>query len=309
MNASFLTALFASGMRQGVPLIYGSVGDCVSEKAGVVGICIEGEIIFGAFFSYLFALRSGNLWLGVLMGAIAGLISSLLVAAWSIYFKQDQSIIGIMFNIFAAGFTNFLNRKIFGVSIASEKIETFKPIKIPGLSEIPVIGEVFFNQDILTYLSIVLAVITLLVMKKTKLGLQMLAVGENPKAAQASGVQVQRYRLIAYMFCGFTAGLAGASLTLSTAGSFTEVISAGRGFICLAIVILARWNPVVACIAGFGFGSIQALQLRLQIMGSVVPHQFFIALPYLITLVVLIVAGHNIRAPKELGVPFDKESR
>ncbi|MBQ4259205.1 MAG: ABC transporter permease [Lachnospiraceae bacterium] len=309
MNASFLTALFASGMRQGVPLIYGSVGDCVSEKAGVVGICIEGEIIFGAFFSYLFALRSGNLWLGVLMGAIAGMISSLLVAAWSIYFKQDQSIIGIMFNIFAAGFTNFLNRKIFGVSIASEKIETFKPIKIPGLSEIPVIGEVFFNQDILTYLSIVLAVITLLVMKKTKLGLQMLAVGENPKAAQASGVQVQRYRLIAYMFCGFTAGLAGASLTLSTVGSFTEVISAGRGFICLAIVILARWNPVVACIAGFGFGSIQALQLRLQIMGSVVPHQFFIALPYLITLVVLIVAGHNIRAPKELGVPFDKESR
>ena len=309
MNASFLTALFASGMRQGVPLIYGSVGDCVSEKAGVVGICIEGEIIFGAFFSYLFALRSGNLWLGVLMGAVAGMISSLLVAAWSIYFKQDQSIIGIMFNIFAAGFTNFLNRKIFGVSIASEKIETFKPIKIPGLSEIPVIGEVFFNQDILTYLSIVLAVITLLVMKKTKLGLQMLAVGENPKAAQASGVQVQRYRLIAYMFCGFTAGLAGASLTLSTVGSFTEVISAGRGFICLAIVILARWNPVVACIAGFGFGSIQALQLRLQIMGSVVPHQFFIALPYLITLVVLIVAGHNIRAPKELGVPFDKESR
>lgn len=309
MNASFLTALFASGMRQGVPLIYGSVGDCVSEKAGVVGICIEGEIIFGAFFSYLFALRSGNLWLGVLMGAIAGMISSLLVAAWSIYFKQDQSIIGIMFNIFAAGFTNFLNRKIFGVSIASEKIETFKPIKIPGLSEIPVIGEVFFNQDILTYLSIVLAVITLLVMKKTKLGLQMLAVGENPKAAQASGVQVQRYRLIAYMFCGFTAGLAGASLTLSTVGSFTEVISAGRGFICLAIVILARWNPVVACIAGFGFGSIQALQLRLQIMGSVVPHQFFIALPYLITLVVLVVAGHNIRAPKELGVPFDKESR
>ncbi len=309
MNAGFLTALFASGMRQGVPLIYGSVGDCVSEKAGVVGICIEGEIIFGAFFSYLFALRSGNLWLGVLMGAIAGMISSLMVAAWSIYFKQDQSIIGIMFNIFAAGFTNFLNRKIFGVSIASEKIETFKPIKIPGLSEIPIIGEVFFNQDILTYLSIVLAVITLLVMKKTKLGLQMLAVGENPKAAQASGVQVQRYRLIAYMFCGFTAGLAGASLTLSTVGSFTEVISAGRGFICLAIVILARWNPVVACIAGFGFGSIQALQLRLQIMGSVVPHQFFIALPYLITLVVLVVAGHNIRAPKELGVPFDKESR
>lgn len=309
MNEVFLTALFASGMRQGIPLIYGSVGDCVSEKSGVMGICIEGEMLFGAFFSYLFALKTGNLWMGVLLGSLAGMISSLIVAIWSIYFKQDQSIIGIMFNILALGFTNFLNRMIFGTSNANISIETFQPIPIVGLSKIPIIGEVFFCQDILAYMSVVFAVVTYFVMKKTKLGLQIMAVGENPKAAQASGIQVYRYRLLSYMFCGLTAGLAGTSLTLGTVGTFTEDISAGRGFICLAIVILARWNPLVALVASFGFGSIQALQIRLQVMGSSMPYQFFVALPYLITVVVLIVAGHNIRAPRELGVSFDKESR
>lgn len=308
-NVSFLTALFSSGVRQGVPLIYGSVGDSFSEKAGVMGISVEGEMLFGAFFSYLFALYTKSLWLGVLMGAVAGMLSSLIVAVWSVILRQDQSIIGIMFNILAIGFTNFLNRMIFGTSNANISLETFKPIPIPLLSKIPVIGPIFFNQNILTYLSVILAAATFFVMRKTKLGLQMIATGENPRAAQSSGIQVYRYRIFAYMFCGFMAGIGGASLTLGIVGNFTEVISAGRGFICLAIVILSRWNPLTAVVAGIGFGSIQALQIRLQVQGSAIPYQFLIALPYLITVLVLALAGHNIRAPRELGVPFDKESR
>lgn len=308
-NAAFLTALFSSGVRQSVPLIFGSVGDCVSEKSGVMGISLEGEMLFGAFFSYFFALQSGNLWFGVLMGAVAGMLSSLIVAAWSVLLRQDQSIIGIMFNIFAAGFTNFLNRMIFGTSNANISIETFPPIPLPLLSRIPVIGEIFFNQNILTYLAVILAVLTFLAMQKMKLGLMVSAVGENPRAAQASGISVCRYRIMCYLFCGLMAGVAGASLTLGMVGTFTEAISAGRGFICLAIVILARWNPLIAVVAGFGFGSVQALQIRLQVQGSSMPYQFFVALPYLITVLVLVVAGHNIRAPRELGIPFDKESR
>ncbi len=237
------------------------------------------------------------------------MISSILVAVWSVILKQDQSIIGIMFNIFAAGFTNFLNRVIFGTNNANISIETFQPIALPLLSKIPVIGEIFFHQNILTYLSVILAVVVFLVMKKMKLGLMVTAVGENPKAAQACGIQVYRYRILAYMFCGFFAGIAGASLTLGSVGTFTEAISAGRGFICLAIVILSRWNPLIAVVASFGFGSVQALQIRLQVQGSSIPYQFFVALPYLITVLVLVFAGHNIRAPRELGVPFDKESR
>ena len=309
LSASFLTALFASGVRQSIPLIYGSVGDAVSERAGVMGISLEGEMLFGAFFSYLVALRTGSLWIGVLAGAAAGMLSSLIVAVWSVWLRQDQSIIGIMFNILAVGFTNFLNRMIFGTSNANITIETFQPIAIPGLSRVPVLGEIFFNQNILTYLSVVLAAVVFWVLRKTKLGLQLTAVGENPKAAQASGIQVYRFRLAAYMFCGFLAGIAGASLTLGSVGTFTESISAGRGFICLAIVILSRWNPLVALATSFGFGSIQALQIRLQVQGSALPYQVFVALPYLVTILALAIGGHNIRAPRELGVPFDKESR
>ena len=300
LSASFLTALFASGVRQSIPLIYASVGDAVSERAGVMGISLEGEMLFGAFFSYLVALRTGSLWTGVLAGAAAGMLSSLIVAVWSVWLRQDQSIIGIMFNILAVGFTNFLNRMIFGTSNANITIETFR---------VPVLGEIFFNQNILTYLSVVLAAVVFWVLRKTKLGLQLTAVGENPKAAQASGIQVYRFRLAAYMFCGFLAGIAGASLTLGSVGTFTESISAGRGFICLAIVILSRWNPLVALATFFGFGSIQALQIRLQVQGSALPYQVFVALPYLVTILALAIGGHNIRAPRELGVPFDKESR
>jgi len=309
MDTAFLTALFASGVRQSIPLVFGSLGDSVGEKAGVMGIPLEGEMLFGAFCSYLVALSSGSLWLGVLAGAVAGMLSSLLVAVWSVVLRQDQSIVGIMFNILALGLTNFMNRAIFGTNIANIGVETFKPIAIPYLCDIPVIGQVFFNQDILAYLSVGAAVAIYFVMKHTKLGLMITAAGENPKAAQASGVRVLQLRFAAYMFCGFMAGIAGTYLTLASVGSFTESITAGRGFICLAIVILSRWNPLACVVASFGFGSIQALQIRLQIQSSAIPYQFLVALPYLITVLVLAVAGRNIRAPKALGVPFKKESR
>ncbi len=309
LMGSFLTALLASGVRQSIPLIYGSVGDVVSERAGVMGISLEGEMLFGAFFSYLAALNTGSLWVGVLAGALAGMISSVIVAVWSVLLRQDQSIIGIMFNILAVGFTNFLNRMIFGTSNANITIDTFPTIAIPGLSKIPVVGEIFFAQNILFYLSVILAAAVFVVMQKTKLGLQIFAVGENPKAAQASGIRVYNYRILLYMFCGFMAGIAGASLTLGSVGTFTESISAGRGFICLAIVILSHWNPLITVAASFGFGSIQALQIRLQVQGSSLPYQIFVALPYLVTILALAIGGRNIRAPKELGVPFDKEKR
>lgn len=309
LNPAFLSALFASGVRQSVPLIYGSAGDTLSEKAGILGISLEGEMLFGAFFAYLAALRTGSLWAGVLAGAAAGMLSSVIVAVWAVLLRQDQSIVGIMFNILALGFTNFLNRAIFGTSNANISIDTFQPLAIPGLSRIPFVGRVFFTQDLLTYLSVVCAAAVFFVLRSTKLGLQITAVGENPRAAQAAGTPVSRFRVGSCLFCGCMAGVAGSSLTLSSVGTFTEAISAGRGFICLAIVILARWNPLTAVLAGFGFGSIQALQIRLQVQGTALPYQFFVALPYLITVLVLVLAGRNIKAPRELGVPFRRESR
>jgi len=309
ITSTFLVELFSSGVRQAVPLIYGSSGDCFSEKAGAVGISVEGEMLFGSLFAYIVALKTGNIWVGAFAGAIAGMIASLIPACWSVLLKQDQSITGIMFNIFAAGFTNFLNRIIFGTGNSNISLPTFKIIEIPLLSKIPFIGDIFFKQSMFTYLSVICAIVIFIVMRKTKLGLQLTSVGEDPKAAQASGINVYRFRILSYMLCGFMAGLGGASLTLGSVGAFMEGITAGRGFICLAIVILARWNPLVALCAAFTFGSIEALQIRLQVLGSALPYQFLVALPYIITIVVLAVGGHNLRAPKELGVPFDKESR
>jgi simple sugar transport system permease protein len=308
-NMAFMTALFSSGVRQAVPLIFGSTGDCVGEKSGVLGIGLEGEMLFGALFAYIAALRSGSLWIGVLAGGAAGMIAALIPAFWSVILHQDQSITCIMFNIFAAGFTNFFNRIVFGTGIANISIPTFASVRIPLLSSIPFIGPVLFEQSLLTYLSFVLAIVTYFVMNRTKLGLQLTSVGEDPKVAQASGINIYRFRILCYMFCGFLAGLGGASLTLGAVGTFTEGITAGRGFICLTIVILSRWNPLLAMAASFGFGSIEALQIRLQVLGSAMPYQFLIALPYLITIVVLAVWGANLRAPKQLGIPFERESR
>ena len=308
-NTAFMVALFSSGIRQAVPLIFGSTGDSVSEKSGVLGICLEGEMLFGALFAYIVALKSGSLWLGVLAGGLSGMMASLIPAVWSVLLHQDQSITCIMFNIFAAGFTNFFNRIVFGTNIANIAIPTFENIRIPLLADIPFLGPVLFQQNLLTYLSIVLAILVSFLMKKTKWGLQLTSVGEDPRVAQAAGVNIYRFRILAYMFCGFMAGLGGASLTLGSVGTFTEGITAGRGFICLTIVILSRWNPLVALLAAFGFGSIEALQIRLQVLGSSLPYQFLIALPYLITIMVLAIGGSNLRAPKELGVPFEKESR
>ncbi|MDO4500058.1 MAG: ABC transporter permease [Erysipelotrichaceae bacterium] len=306
---TFLVALFGAGVRMAVPLIYASVGDCFLEKAGAIGISIEGEMLFGSLFSYIVALKTGSLWLGVLAGGLAGMFVSLIPAIWSVLLKQDQSITGIMFNIFAAGFTNFLNRIVFGTNNANIAIATFPIVKIPLLSKIPFIGPVFFEQSLLTYGAVIFALIMFFVMKKTKLGLLLTSVGEDPKVAQSCGVNVYRFRILSYMFCGFAAGIGGASLVLGSVGAFSEGVTSGRGFICLAIVILARWNPLVAVLASFTFGSIEALQIRLQVMGSSLPFQFFVALPYLITIVVLAIGGRNLRAPKELGLPFDKESR
>ena len=195
-NMTFMIALFSSGIRQAVPLIFGSTGDSVSEKSGVLGICLEGEMLFGALFAYIVALKSGSLWLGVLAGGMAGMLSSLIPAVWSVFLHQDQSITCIMFNIFAAGFTNFINRIVFGTNIANIAIPTFRNIDIPLLSDIPFIGPILFRQNLLTYLSIIMAVAVFFLMRRTKWGLQLTSVGEDPKVALASGIDIYRFRML-----------------------------------------------------------------------------------------------------------------
>lgn len=308
-DLAFFIALLSAGVRMSVPLIFGSVGNLVAEKSGVMNIGIEGQMLIGAFFSFFVAHLTGNSLLGILAGGVSAMISVLIVGFWCITAKQDQSVVGIMFNIFALGITNFLNRFFFGIGAGKAKVDILPTVNIPFLCDIPVIGDIFFRQNILTYLSVICAVAMWIVIKKMRLGLTLSAVGENPKAAKASGISVIRTRYLSYMFSGFMAGLGGSFLTLGIMGGFTENISSGRGFICLAITILARWNPLFAVLASLCFGTTQALQLRLQAMGSTLPYQFFVAIPYLVTIVTLVIFGRNLKAPSSLGSSYSEESR
>ncbi|MEA4911014.1 MAG: ABC transporter permease [Oscillospiraceae bacterium] len=309
LSAAFLVPLFAAGVRVCVPLLLGSVGEITAQKTGVMNIGLEGQMLIAALFAFLAAYKSGSLLAGIAAGVAAGMLGALLVAFWCVSRRQDQSVVGIMFNIFALGFTNFLYRASFGVSTDKAKVDILPTLELPLLSKIPYVGEVLFKQNALVYTAVGMALLTLFIHKCTKFGLQITAAGENPKAALAAGISVPRMRYFGYLFSGGMAGLAGAFLSLGMVGTFTENMSAGRGFICLAITILARWNPLSAVGAALLFGTVQALQLRLQALGSPLPYQFFVALPYLVTLLSLMLFGRNIRAPKDLGNPYTKESR
>ena len=290
LTAAFLVPLFTAGVRMSVPLIFGSVGDVVSERSGVMNIGLEGEMLVSALISFMAAYHSSSIVIGILAGGLAGMCGALLIAFWGVSRKQDQSVVGIMFNIFALGFTNFLYRAVYGVSTDKIKVDILKNIEIPVLSRIPFIGDIFFKHNVLVYIALIAAALVWFLLKYTNLGLKVDAAGENPRAAAA-------------------AGIGGAFLSCGIVGTFTENMSSGRGFICLAITILARWNPVFAVCAAFMFGTVEALQLRLQALGSPLPYQFFVALPYAVTLISLVIFGRNIHAPRYLGQIYHKESR
>lgn len=308
-TAAFLIPLLAAGVRMCVPLVLGSVGEVFAEKTGVMNIGLEGQMLIGSLIAFICAYFTNSLFIGIICGALSGMLGALLIAFWSVYRRQDQSVVGIMFNIFALGFTNFLYRAVFGVSTSKASVDILPTIAIPGLSKIPWIGDILFNQNILTYFAFVIAIAAYFILKKTRFGLQVDATGENPKAAKAAGIDVAKMRLAGYLFCGAMAGLAGAYLSLGVVGTFTEDMSAGRGFICLAVTILARWDSLSAVAASLLFGIVQALQLRLQAIGSSLPYQFFVALPYLVTLASLLIVGRNIHAPKDLGKVYNQEGR
>ena len=207
-----------------------------------------------------------------------------------------------------AGVTSFLY-KLMSSGRSYQQIEPFAKLKMPFLGDIPLIGNALFNQDILTYGVYVLVILVALFYSRTSKGMAFAAIGENPRAAAAAGINVVEIRYSTYMFSGFMAGIGGAFLSCGIVGTFTENMSSGRGFICLAITILARWNPVFAVCAAFMFGTVEALQLPGSSAGSPLPYQFFVALPYAVTLISLVIFGRNIHAPRYLGQIYNKESR
>lgn len=308
LSISFLTAFLSAAVRLAVPLIYGGLGETISEKSGILNIGIEGVMLSGAFFSFAGAWYSGSLFVGLICGMLGGVMVSALHALLTIKLAKDQSVSGLALNMLMLGVTSFLF-KLMSNGQGYQQIKTLPTLKIPLLSKIPLVGEAFFSCDILTYIVYVLLILTLLFYKKTNLGLSFAAVGENPHAAESAGIPVHKYQWISMLFNGILGGVGGAYLVLAQLGVFTEDMISGRGYIALATVILGRYTPMGMFGASLLFGAANALQIRLQTIGVPVSPYLLALLPYVMTLIALLGAIGKNSQPEALTKPYIKGSR
>ncbi len=304
---SFVVAWLAGAVRLAGPLLLAAVGEIYAERSGVLNVGIEGTILLGALAAYLATYVCGDPWPGVLAALGAGLIANLFLAWMYVTVMASQVVVGIIFNLFAMGLASYVYRATMGSGSMTAGIAMLPNVSIPVLSDIPVLGPVLFSQSAMLYLTLAIVLAGGWLLFRTRFGLNLRAVGENPKAAAAAGIRVRRIRYIGTMASGAGAGMAGAFMVLSQIGIFRDNIVQGHGFIALAIVILGRWNPVLAIFAAFGFGAADALPLSLQMLDLDVPPQLLLALPYLMTIVVISGLLGRVSQPAALMVPFRDE--
>ena len=305
---SFWTALLASGLRMAMPLLYAGLGEMVSERSGVLNIGMEGVMLCGAFFSFAGAYYSGSLALGILCGMLGGTVISLIHAFLCVRGKQNQTVSGLALNMLALGLTSYLYKLMCNTG---EHLQTgvLGKIDLPLLQRIPVIGEALFSQDIMAYIAYLLVIAAFVIYRYTRVGLNLSAIGENPMAADAAGVRVERRQFIACLTGGLMGGAGGAYLTIAQLGLFSDNMTAGRGYIALAAVILGRYSPSGVLLASLLFGLANAAQIRLQAVNNDIPVQALAMLPYVITLAALLVTGGRSREPEALAKPFLRGGR
>jgi len=297
---ALLSAFLESAIRTATPLGLAALGELVVERAGIINISLEGVILCGAFGALVGSGYGGVV--GGFAGAIAfGIATSALFAWFVVRIRTDQIIAGTALTMLALGVTGTLYRALYGTAGAALSIATARPVAIPLFSRIPVIGAGLFNQPIASYVFYASIPLVWWWMYRTLAGLGLRAVGESPIAARAAGIRLARVRTLSLLFGGAMGGLAGGTLVLAQAGTFAEGMSAGRGFIAIAIVVLGRWHPVGIAIAAFVFGAASAIQYLLQAAGLGLPYQLFLALPYVLTLAALAGVAGRTRAPAGLA--------
>jgi simple sugar transport system permease protein len=297
---SAASAFLEATVRTATPLAIAALGEVVVERAGIINIGLEGVILSGAFGALVGATHVGT-WGGYAAAIAAGAIAALAFALFAVWLRADQIISGTAITLLAVGLTGTLYRALYGAAGAALSIPTTGPVAVPGLSRLPVVGGAFFDQPSVTYVGYVMAAAVYWWMARTHAGLALRAVGERALAAEAAGIRVTRVQVGALAFGGIAGGLSGACLVLAQAGTFAENMSAGRGFIAIAIVVLGRWHPLGVALASLVFGAASALQFLLQALGLSLPYQLFLALPYVLTLAALAGVAGRVRAPAGLG--------
>lgn len=305
-----LVDVLARVVRLATPITLGALAGLICERSGVVNIAIEGIMLFGACIGFIVAIISGSTWLGVLAAMLTGALISALHALLSVNFKVDQIISGTVINLLSVGVTGYLRGAFIinyeqrnGAEITAQALPV---LRIPGLSQIPVLGPIFFSHQPITYLMLILVFVINVLLFRTVWGLRTRAIGEQPKAADTVGIQVNRMRFWNVVASGLIAGLAGAWFSLESTFRFDDVMTNGRGFIALAAMIFGKWTPLGAFGGALLFSSADALQIKIQGFNFGLPRQFLQMLPYLVTLVVLAGIIGRARPPAAVGKPYEK---
>jgi general nucleoside transport system permease protein len=298
-----LVGLAFSGIRLATPYLYAAIGETIAQRSGVLNLGVDGIMLMGAFSAFYVALTTGNLWLGLAAGAAIGLAMGLLMAFVSVTLKAEQGISGIGLYLFGLGLSSLLFKTMIGTV---KTITGFQPVAIPGLSDIPILGAILFRHSLPVYGAFLLVPAAWWLLEKTTWGLKIRAVGQNPAAADSLGVSVNRVRYFCVALGGLLAGVAGASLSIALTNLFQENLTAGQGFIAVALVYFGGWKPMGVMAGALLFSFVNALQLWMQVLGVQVPSDIAVMLPYLLTIAALAVAVNRVQQPAALTKPFER---
>lgn len=307
ITSPILEGFLSATMRLAIPIMLAALGGMFSERAGVLNIGLEGMMLTGSLVGFAVGYFTGDLWAGVLAAMVAGAALALVLGFCTVTLPGNQVVAGIALNLLALGVTSFAYRVLFGIGTAAPRVDSFLPLRLPILGGLPLLGPLFFRQGAMVYVSYCLIAISWIVLFRSALGMTIIAVGEHPRAAETMGINVARTRYLCLVLSGVLAGMGGAFLSLAATGVFLDNMTAGRGYIALAILILGRRQPVGILAAALLFGAADALQLRVQLLPVGVPFQFLLMLPYLLTIVVLAGFARRADTPAALGVPYRRD--
>ncbi len=303
-----VVSLFGGAVALAIPLVFGALGGVLGERAGVVNIAIEGQLLFGAFAAAITASVTGSPWAGLVAAMVAGALIALVLGLFAITYFVDQVIVGVVLNVLVVGLTNFLFRQVLTPNADTlNSPDRFRVMPIPILGDIPLIGPVFFRQTPLVYVLYVVVALVAYGLYRTRWGLRVRAVGEHPTAADTVGIKVNLTRYRTILLAGAIAGMGGAYFSLVSVAGFNREMTGGAGFIALAAVIFGKWDPIRATLAALLFGFATNLQGVLSAIGSPVPSQFMLMLPYLVTIFAVAGLVGRSRPPAADGIPYRKQ--
>ena len=304
LSVTVLIGILASGIRLATPYLYAAIGETFGQKSGVLNLGVEGQMLLGSFAAFYVTVKTGSLWMGLLAAMLVGAIMGLAMAYVTVNLHAQQGISGIGFYLFGLGMSELLFQRLMGTV---ETVQGFPKVYIPGLSDIPFVGEIFFSQNLLVYGAYLLVPLAWFVLNKTTLGLKIRAVGENPDAADSLGVSVARVRYFTIILGGTLSGIAGASLSIALLNVFQQNMTSGQGFIAVALVYFGAWRPVGVLGGALLFSLVNSLQLWIQVLGIPIPSDIAVMMPYVLTILVLVATVSRVRAPSALSKPFERE--